>query len=155
MSTADFKARKLASVCCAAELVTRFMNYRTLTIAMALVAVRVVVVFASAQPQAHDTVFYKGKTAGLRIVFGFNHEHVEASNLKVTESVSGKTTRFYLSGRDGQTPTDRIRFAPAKGAKKEVLLEMDPLGNPPSHIKGSYTAAGKIIPFTLTKRKRH
>ena len=32
---------------------------------------------------------------------------------------------------------------------------MDPLGNPPSHIKGSYTAAGKVISFVLTKRKRH
>jgi len=127
------------------------MNYLTLTIAVAIVAVRVVVVFAS----AHDAIFYKGNAAGLRVVFEFNHPHVEASNLKVTESASGKTTRFYLSGRDGQTPTDRIRFAPAKGAKKEVLLEMDPLGNPPSHIKGSYTAAGKIIPFILTKRKRH
>ena len=131
------------------------MNYRTLTVAVALIAIRLVVPFASAAPKAYDAVFYKGKAAGLRIVFEFNHAHVEASNLKVTESASGKTTRFYLSGRDGQTPTDRIRFAPAKGAKKEVLLEMDPLGNPPSHIKGSYTAAGKIIPFTLTKRKRH
>jgi hypothetical protein len=131
------------------------MKYRTLTIATALVAVRAAVLFASAQPQAQDTVFYKGKMAALRIVFEFNHEHVEASNLKVTESASGKTTRFYLSGRDGQTPTGRIRFAPVKGAKKEVLLEMDPLGNPPSRIEGSYTSAGKIIPFILTKKKRH
>ena len=117
---------------------------------MAIVAVRVVV-FAS----AHDAIFYKGKAAGLRIVFEFNHAHVEASNLKVTESVSGKTTRFYLSGRDGQTPTDRIRFAPAKGAKKEILLDMDPFGDPQSTIKGSYMAAGKTVSFTLTKRKKH
>jgi hypothetical protein len=131
------------------------MNHRTLIIAVALIAVRCGVLFASAQPKAHDAVFYKGKAAGLRIVFEFNHEHVEASNLKVTESASGKTTRFYLSGRDGEVATGKVRFAPVKGAKKEVLLDMDPLGDPPSLIKGSYTAAGKVIPFTLTKRKRH
>ena len=131
------------------------MNYRTLTVAVALIAVRMVVPFASAEAKAYDTVFYKGKAAGLRIVFQFDHGHVEASNVKVTESASGKTTKFYLTGRDEQMGTGKIRFAPAKGAKKEVLLEMDPLGNPPSTIKGSYTAAGKTVPFTLTKRKRH
>lgn len=131
------------------------MNYRTLPAAVALIAIRLVVPLASAEPKAHDTVFYKGKAAGMRIVFEFDHGHVEASNLKITESATGKTTRFYLSGRDGQTGTGKIRFAPVKGAKKEILLEMDPLGDPPSPIKGSYTAAGKTIPFTLTKRKRH
>jgi hypothetical protein len=131
------------------------MNYRTLTVAVALVAVRWVIPFASAEPKAYDTVFYKGKAAGLRIVFEFDHAHVEASNVKITESASGKTTKFYLSGRDGQMGTGKIRFAPVKGARKEVLLEMDPLGNPPSPIKGSYMAAGKTVPFTLTKRKKH
>ena len=131
------------------------MNYRTLSIAAALIAVRLMVPCTSAEAKGRDTVFYKGKAAGMRIVFEFDRGHVEASNLKITESASGKITRFYLSGRDGQTPTDRIRFAPAKGAKKEILLEMDPFGNPPSHIKGSYTAAGKVISFVLTKRKRH
>jgi hypothetical protein len=131
------------------------MNYRTLTVAGALIAVRLVVPFASAEPKANDAVFYKGKAVGLRIVFQFDHGHVEASNVKITESVSGKATKFYLTGRDEQKGTDKIRFAPTKGAKKEVLLEMDPLGNPPSTVKGSYTAAGKIVPFTLTKRKRH
>lgn len=133
----------------------RFMNYRTSAIAVALVAVPLVVLFASAELKADDTVFYKGKVTGLRIVFEFDHSHVEASNVKITESATGKPTRFYLAGRDGQMGTGKIRFAPAKGAKKEVLLEMDPLGNPPPFIKGSYTAAGKTIPFTLTKRKRH
>jgi hypothetical protein len=129
------------------------MNCRTLTVAVALVAVRLVVPFASAEPKAYDTFFYKGKAAGLRIVFEFDHGHVEASNVKITESASTKTTKFYLSGRDGQMGTGKIRFAPVKGAKKEVLLEMDPLGNAPSSIKGSYTAAGKTVPFTLTKKK--
>jgi hypothetical protein len=51
--------------------------------------------------------------------------------------------------------TGKIRFAPAKGAKKEILLEMDPFGDPLSTVNGSYTAAGKTVPFTLTKRKKH
>jgi hypothetical protein len=131
------------------------MNYRTLIVAMALVAVRLVVPFASAEPKAYDAVFYKGKAAGLKIVFEFDYGHVEASNVKITESASGKTTKFYLWGRDGQMGTGKIRFALAKGAKKEALLEMDPFGDPLSSVNGSYTAAGKTVPFTLTKRKKH
>jgi hypothetical protein len=127
------------------------MNYRTLIVAVALIAVRLVVPFAAAEPKAYDTVFYKGKAAGLKIVFEFDHGHVEASNVKITGSASG----FYLSGRDGQTGTGKMRFAPVKGAKKEVLLEMDPFGNPMSTVKGSYIIAGKTVPFTLTKRKKH
>jgi hypothetical protein len=95
-----------------------------------------VVPFASAEPKAYDTVFYKGKAAGLKIVFELDHGHVEASNVKITESASGKTTKFYLTGRDGQTGTGKIRFAPAKRAKKEVLLEMDPFGDPLSTRQG-------------------
>jgi hypothetical protein len=74
---------------------------------------------------------------------------------KITGSASRKTTKFYLSGRGGQMGTGKMRFAPVKGAKKEVLLEMDPFGDLPSTVKGSYTAAGKTVPFTLTKRKKH
>ena len=114
-----------------------------------------VVPFASAEPKAYDTVFYKGKAAGLKIVFEFDHAHVEASTVKITEPASGKTTKFYLTGRDGQMGTGKIRFAPMKGAKKELLLEMDPFGDPLSTVNGSYTAAGKTVPFTLTRRKRH
>ena len=132
-----------------------FMHYRRLFVAVALIAVRLVVPFASAGPRAYDTVFYKGKAAGLKIVFEFDRGYVEASNVKITESASGKTTNFYLSGRDGQTGTGKTRFAPVKGAKKEVLLEMDPFGNPMSTVKGSYIIAGKTVPFTLTKRKKH
>jgi len=132
-----------------------FMNYRTLIVAVALIAVRLVVPFASAEPKAYDTVFYKGKAAGLKIVFEFGQSHVEASNVKITESASGKTTKFYLSGRDGEMGTDKMRFAPVKGAKKEVLLEIDPFGDPGPNVKGSYITAGKTVPFTLTKRKKH
>jgi len=49
----------------------------------------------------------------------------------------------------------KMRFAPVNGAKKEVLLEIDPFGDPRSTVKGSYTTAGKTVPFTLTKRKKH
>jgi len=53
--------------------------------------------------------------------------------------------------------TNKMRFAPVKGdkAKKEVFLEMDPFGDPPSTLKGIYTAARKTIPFTLKKREKH
>ena len=134
---------------------TLFMNNRTLRVTVTLIAVRLVVPFASAEPKAYDTVFYKGRAAGLRIVFEFDPGHVEASNVKITESASGKTTKFYLTGRDGQMGTGKIRFAPVKGTRKEVLLEMDPFADAESSIKGSYTAAGKTVPFTLTKRKKH
>ena len=131
------------------------MNNRTLRVTVTLIAVRLVVPFASAEPKAYDTVFYKGRAAGLRIVFEFDPGHVEASDVKITESASGKTTKFYLTGRDGQMGTGKIRFAPVKGTRKEVLLEMDPFADAESSIKGSYTAAGKTVPFTLTKRKKH
>ena len=55
------------------------------------------------------------------------------------------TTKFYLSGRDGQMGTGKIRFAPVNGAKKEVLLDMDPFGDPRSTVKANYTAAGKLF----------
>ena len=131
------------------------MNYRTLIVAVALIAVGLVVPFASAKPRAYDTIFYKGKAAGLKIVFEFGYGYVEASNVRINESASGRTTKFYLSGRDGQTGTGKIRFAPVKGAKKEVLLGMDPFGDPVSTVKGSYITARKTVPFTLTKRKKH
>ena len=131
------------------------MNYRTLSVAVALIAIRLIVPFTSAEPKAYDIILYKWKAAGLKIVFEFDHDHVEASTVKITESASGKTTKFYLSGRDEQMGTGKLRFAPVKGAKKEVLLEIDPFGDPPSTVKGSYTTAGKTVPFTLTKKKKH
>ena len=41
------------------------MNHKTLITVVALL----VVPFASAKPKAYDTVFYKGKAAGLKIAF--------------------------------------------------------------------------------------
>jgi hypothetical protein len=130
------------------------MNHKTLITVVALL----VVPFASAKPKAYDTVFYKGKAAGLKIAFEFGHGYVEASSVKITESASGKTTKFYLSGRDGQMGTSKMRFVPVRGDKakrKEVFLEMDPFGDPTSTINGTYTAAGKTVPFTLKKREKH
>jgi hypothetical protein len=146
---------ELAWACRGVELVARLMNYRTLIVAATLIAVCLVVPFAFAEPKAYDTVFYKGKAAGLKIVFVFDHGSLEASNVKITESASGKTTKFYLSGRAGPMETGKMRFAPVKGAKKEVLLEMDPFGDPMSTVEGSYITAGKTVRFTLTKRKKH
>jgi hypothetical protein len=91
-----FNLRRFAFRCAVAFLGVILMNYKTLITAVALIAVP----FASAEPKAYDTVFYKGKAAGLKIAFEFGHDYVEASNVKITESVSGKTTKFYLSGRD-------------------------------------------------------
>src|SRR5262249_48943649 len=98
------------------------MNYRMLMFAAALIAVSLGVPCASAAPKAHNTGFYKGKTAGLKILFAFDHGNVETSNVKITESARGKTTKFYLTGRDGQTGTGKLRFVPVKAdkAKKEV-----------------------------------
>jgi hypothetical protein len=135
--------------------VARRMNSRTLIVSVALIAISLGVPFASAEAKSSDTVFYKGKVAGLKIVFEFSHSNVEASNVKITESAGGKTTKFYLSGREGETGTGKMRFAPVNGAKREVLLEMDPLGDARSTVKGSYTTAAKTVSFTLTKRKRH
>jgi len=129
------------------------MNYKTLIAAVALLAVS----FASAAPKAYGTVFYKGKAMGLKILFEFGHFYVEASNVKITDSASGKTTKFYFLGRDGQTGIGKLRFVPMKGekAKKEVLLEINPFGDPPLTVKGTYIAAGKTVPFTLKKRRKH
>ena len=137
-----------------AELLVRFMNYRTLIVAVAVIAVCLMLPFASAQAKGYDSVFYKGTAAGLKIIFEFDHNHVEDSNVKITESASGKTTKLYLSGRDGQMGTGKMRFAPVKGPKKEILLSMDPFGDPLSAIKGSYTTDGKTVPLTLRKRKK-
>jgi hypothetical protein len=129
------------------------MDCKTVITAIALLAVP----FASAEPKVYDTVFYKGKAARLKIAFEFNHVYVEASNVKITESPGGKTTKFYLSGRDEQTGTSKLRFVPVKSdkAKTEVLLDMDPFSDPPSTVNGTYTAAGKTVPFTLKKMEKH
>jgi len=125
------------------------MNYKTLITALALLGVAL----ASAESKAYDTVFYKGKAAGLKILFEFGHVYVEASNVKITESASGKTTKFYLSGRDGQTGMGKLRFAPVKGdkVKKEVLLEMDPFGEPRPPSRALMPPSEKLFRSLLKK----
>jgi hypothetical protein len=134
-----------------------FMNHKTLVTAITVVAALFVVPFASAEPKAYDAVFYKGKAGGLKIVLQFDYGYLEGSKIKITESGRKQTTQFYFSGRDEQAGTGKLRFLPLKGdpAKKTILLEMEVTGDRPSTIKGSYTAAGKTIPFTLRKRKKH
>ena len=73
---------------------TLFMNNRTLRVTVTLIAVRLVVPFASAEPKAYDTVFYKGRAAGLRIVFEFDPGHVEASNVKIPNLRAAKQRSF-------------------------------------------------------------
>ena len=149
---ADFKVGKHACACPAAELVARFMNYRTLTVAVALIAFRLVV---SAEPKAADTVFYKGKAPGLRIPLSSTTATWRPAISRSPNLRAGKQRDFTCRVEMDRWGRGKMRFAPAKGAKKEVLLEVDPLGNPPSPLKGTYTAAGKTVPFTLTKRKKH
>jgi hypothetical protein len=70
------------------------MNYRRLIVALALIAVRLVVPFASAEPKAHDTVFYKGKAAGLKIVFEFDQGSVRPAMSRSPDLPAGKQRSF-------------------------------------------------------------
>ena len=78
------------------------MTDRTLTVAMAYIVVHLRCSSFASQPKAlrHRIRFYKGKAAGMRIVFEFDHGHVEASNVKITVTIcrAGKTTEV-LSDR--------------------------------------------------------
>ena len=131
------------------------MNYRTLTVAVALIAVRLVVPFASAEAKTYGTVFYKGKAAGLRIIFEFDDGHVEASNVKITESASGKTTRFYMTGRDGQMGTGKIRFAPVKGDKKRGFVRDGSVWRCSVQYQGQLYGRQKNCSVHSYKRKKH
>jgi hypothetical protein len=133
------------------------MNRKTLITAAAVIAALFVVPSGSAEPKAYDAVFYKGKAGGMKIVLQFDYGYLEGSKIKITEPGRRQTTQFYFSGRDEQAGTGKLRFLPVKGdqAKKTILLEMEVTGNRPATVKGTYTAAGKTVPFTLTKRKKH
>src|SRR5437773_12526751 len=74
------------------------MNHKTLIAAVALIAVPLVVPFASAAPKAYVTVFYKGKAAGLKILFEFGHGYMEASNVKITEICQRENNEVLLVG---------------------------------------------------------
>jgi hypothetical protein len=131
------------------------MNYQTLITVVALIAFPFGLPFASAEPKAYDIVNYKGKATGVTVAFKFADGYPNASEIKITESASGKTTKFRLPDGDDQMGTGKMRFVPVKGddATKEVLLEMEGWGDPPSTVAGSYTAGGKTVRFTLAKRE--
>jgi hypothetical protein len=129
------------------------MNYQTLITVVALIAFPFALPLASAEPKAYDIVKYKGKGAGVTVAFEFADGYPNASEIRITESASGKTMRFRLPDGDDQMGTGKMRFVPVKGddGTKEVLLEMEGSGNPPSTVAGSYTVGGKTVRFTLTK----
>jgi hypothetical protein len=54
---------------------------------------------------------------------------------------------------EAQLGTGKMRFVPVKAddKTKEVLLEMEAGGPPPSTVKSTYTASGKTVRFTLKK----
>jgi hypothetical protein len=136
--------------------VAGFMKYQTFITAVALIALPFAVPFASAA-KAYEVVNYKGKAAGLRIAFEFGYGYPHASEIKITESASGKTIKFLLAEGE-QEGTGKMRFVPESHYRmpgrgddgtKELLLEME--GDPPPTVKGTYTAGGKTGRFTLKK----
>lgn len=138
------------------------MNHKMLITGVALIATLFAVRFASAEPKAYDAVFYKGKAGGMKIVLQFDYGYLEGSKIKITEPAKKQTTQFYFSGRDEAGGTGKLRFLPSKGDQTKkailldaILLEMERTGARPSTVKGAYTAAGKTVPFTLTRRKKH
>ena len=132
------------------------MNYQTLATAAALIALPSTVPFASAA-KAYDLVTYKGKAAGLAIVFEFADGYPEANHLKITEAANGKEIEFLLPDAEAQVGTGKMRFVPVKGddKTKKVLLEMDAGDPAPSTVKGTYTSGGKTVRLTLTKIEEH
>ena len=95
------------------------MNYRTLTVAVALIAVRLVV---SAEPKAADTVFYKGKAPGLRIPLSSTTATWRPAISRSPNLRAGKQRGFYLSGRDGQMGTGQDAICSGKGRKKRGFV---------------------------------
>jgi hypothetical protein len=147
----------LAPAGAVAQLVAGLMNYQTAITAVALIALPFTLPFASASPKAYEgTAYYKGKGSGVRVALEYDVGWPTSCHLKITESASGKTTKFELVG--GEEKAGKMRFVPVKGndKTKEVLLEEDMYYGdwsvePPSTMKGTYTAGGKTVEFTLTK----
>jgi hypothetical protein len=74
------------------------MNYQTSIIAVALIALRFALPFASAESKAYEFVDYKGKGAGVTVVFKLAHGYPTYSEIRITKSTSHKTMEFYLPG---------------------------------------------------------
>jgi hypothetical protein len=101
-------------------------------------------------PKAYEIVNYKGKATGVTVAFKFADGYPNASEIKITESASGKTTKFQP---DGDEHEGKMRFVSVKvdDGTKEVLLEMEAWGEAPATVAGAYTAGGKTVRFTLAK----
>lgn len=111
----------------------------------------VVLIFACgsavAEPKAYEVVKYKGKAEGMTFALDFGDGYPDASEMKVTERKSGKSTRF------GLDDSDEMRFVPAKqgAGKREIVLKMNRNGGPPDQVDGIYTVDGKQTQFTLRR----
>jgi len=102
---------------------------------------------AVAKPKAYEVVKYKGKAEGLIFALDFGDGYPDASEMKVTDRKSGKSTRF------GLDDSSEMRFVPAKQVtgKREIVLKMTRNGGPPDQVDGIYTVDGKQTQFTLRR----
>jgi hypothetical protein len=72
-----------------------------LIVAVALIALPFALPSASAA-KAYDVVKYKGKGPSVRVTFDFGYGYPHASEIKITESASGKTIKFLPADGDAQ-----------------------------------------------------
>jgi hypothetical protein len=114
----------------------------------------ILLAFAAASPtadgeaKAYDLVKYRGQAGLLTIAFDFADGYSEASQIRVTDSATKKTTRFKLADNGDQ------RFVPAKakpGRSEEIILNIDLEDAAPERINGTYRVEGKKIPFRLER----
>ena len=102
---------------------------------------------AVAEPKAYELVKYKGKAEGLIFALDFGDGYPDASEMRVTDRKSGKSTRF------GLDDSSEMRFVPEKQGtgKREIVLKMNSNGGPPDKVDGTYTVEGKQTQFTLRR----
>lgn len=119
------------------------MKYPLWIAAVALVAAP----FASAEPKAYELVNYAGKGDGITVSFAFADGYPEASKITI-KTADGKSTKFSY----GEEKDSKMHFVSA--AKSEVTLKMGSYDDAPAKVDGTYTTAGKSVPFTLAKSKK-
>ena len=103
---------------------------------------------ALGEPKAYDIVRYRGKAAGLTIALDYASGYPEASKLRVTETRTGKMTRFMLE-EEGEM---QLRFVPEKNRDRgdEVIFKLKSSSeSDDGTFRGVYRRSGKPIPFTL------
>ena len=124
------------------------MNASRLLVALTFIAFSLSTV---AEPKAYELFRYRGKAAGLTIAFDYASGYPEASKLRITETRTGKTTRFVLD-EEGDM---QLRFVPEKdrAGGDEVIFKLKPSsGEDDGKFSGVYHTGGKAISFTLTER---